>query len=78
MPIHPDLQPLLTGETMDVSTLEAASFRAMIAELMAPGEPAVQVAEAAGVLRDALARAIAEVAAAPAIDGAVCGPEGCG
>jgi acetyl esterase len=39
MPIHPDLQPLLAAETMDVSSLEAASFRAMIAELMAPGEP---------------------------------------
>jgi acetyl esterase len=39
MPIHPDLQPLLVGDTMDVSTLEAASFRAMIAEFMAPGEP---------------------------------------
>ena len=39
MPIHPDLQPLLTGDTMDVSSLDAASFRSMIAEFMTPGEP---------------------------------------
>ena len=44
MPIHPDLQPLLAGDPMDVSSLEAASFRAMISDFMAPGEPAVHVA----------------------------------
>jgi acetyl esterase len=43
MPIHPDLQPLLANERMDVSLLEAGSFRAMIAELMAPGEPTEMV-----------------------------------
>jgi acetyl esterase len=43
MPIHPDLEPLLTGETTDVSTLVPSEFREMIATFMAPGEPSVLV-----------------------------------
>lgn len=44
MPLHPDLEPLITGEPIDVSTLEPAAFRTMVAAMQDGYEPVEQVA----------------------------------